>query len=51
MMFNMNWIVNNITSILNKEDFEENNYELLAKYKYYKSIAKKKQLEAKKQKE
>lgn len=41
------WIIQNITKIFDKEDFMDNNYELLIKYKHYKSLLKKRQIEEK----
>lgn len=38
------WIVKNLTRIFDKEDFTDNNYELLIQYKHYKSLLKKKKI-------
>ena len=50
-MYNMQWIVQNLVNILNREDFQENNCEVLTKYKFYKSISKKMRLEAERKKQ
>ena len=48
MDFNKEWIINNLHLIFTKQDFRINNYELINKYKYYKSNLKRKMIEEKK---
>lgn len=43
--YNSQWIVHNLPKIFDKEDFEENAGELVVKYKHYKSLFKKRQID------
>lgn len=45
--YNRNWIIFNFNRIFTREDLELNAAELITKYKYYKSIFKKKHIEEK----
>ena len=44
MDFNKHWVISNLHRIFTKEDFRMNGYELINKYKYYKSCFKRKQI-------
>jgi hypothetical protein len=48
MLYNKDWIINNLHRIFTKEDFRLNGCELINKYKHYKSLIKSKRIEAKK---
>jgi hypothetical protein len=44
LLYNKDWIIQNLHKIFEKEDFEENNGELITKYKHYKSIFKRQEI-------
>ena len=48
MDFNKTWIIHNLHKIFTKEDFRLNHYELINKYKLYKSNLKRKMIEERK---
>ena len=44
LFFCKKWIIENLSTLLTREDFEENGGKLLKTYKFYKSKLKKKQI-------
>ena len=48
MDFNKDWIIGNLHRIFTKEDFRINGFELINKYKHFKSCFKRKQIEERK---